>query len=281
MIPFSKYFKSVLIEIKDFNFFVAGGSVSALHYNLRVEQDLDIFFRTEKDFLKLKSYFDEHYFLANESVHACSYYDNKKFGEAQDKIIIQLVKTQFGTPEKVISNFDINKSMIALDIKNKDLIYDPRFWEPLHACNYNHDTLKRLAKYSDRVKETPDWYMLISKFLEDFEVNNYYTDDKHKSKLILESFLKNYLVTSYSNDVTLEISKALQKFIINTEWVKFLECVFIPYDTSTDIYIIQVLYYKYFTSITSDNMFKNNEINKRLQMYGAQIKKKNPEYLFF
>jgi hypothetical protein len=289
MIGFNEYYKSVLNEIKDFNFFVAGGSVSALHYNLRVEQDLDLFFRTEEDFNNLKSYFDKHYTIKADTRNACTYQEIEETDDlsgfpsavkANSEYKIQLIKRNFGTPEEIISNFDINKTMIALDIKHKKLVYDPRFWEPLHIITYNIDTLKRIAKYSERICESVDWYSLITKFLENFDIESYYTNTTSKSINVLSMFLKNYMVTSYSNKIVNDISEALEKFDKTPEMMKFLECVFIPYNTNTDIYILQILYYKYFSTLNIDNQSWKKDIQKLLHKYSKEIKIKNPELLF-
>jgi hypothetical protein len=289
MISFNEYYKSVLNKISRFNFFVAGGSVSALHYNLNIEQDLDLFFRTAEDFDNLKSYFDKHYELKAETHNACTYQEIEETNDLNgfptaaraSDYTIQLIKLNFGTPEEIISGFDINKSMVALDIKNKKLVYDPRFYEPLHAVKYNNDTLKRMAKYSDRVNESVDWHFLITKYLEDFELENYYTNHKLKSRGVLTTFLKNYLATSYSSKVQNDISEALERFTIDNEWIDYLSSVFIPYNIKTNIYIIQVLYYKYFRALERGvNQSWNDTIDELLHKYGTQIKAKNPEYLF-
>ena len=98
--------------------FIAGGVFKNL-FNNETIKDIDIFFQKEKDFkeavelFKSKEGFKKYY--SNAKVIA---FRNKKKG-----IVIELIKSLFGTPEEVLSKFDFSITRFAYAKDDDDGTY--------------------------------------------------------------------------------------------------------------------------------------------------------------
>jgi len=285
----SDKFVSVLNDISDYDFFIAGGAVACAYFEIEDEkQDMDIFFRNENDFNKLNDFFSSNnkYTLKLSTNNANTYVYEKTKGIFDIKIveetIVQLIKRDFGTPEYIISKFDINKCMIALDIQNKKLIYDERFYKPLYTIAYHVQTLNRIAKYSYRTGESYDWVNIIEKFYSNISIDNFYNNSKVKSKKYLESFLKNYL-TDINDFCKNDITNALSKYITDYEMINFLNCIFIPIDLKIDRDLFMILYYNKFSKVSNTvwvSKDKAKNFDEKKKICHNFLVNKFPEYLF-
>jgi len=309
MKPLKNEFKEILNDISNFNFYIAGGAIACSYFEIYDEkQDLDIFFRYKSDFDRLNMYFSEiskykevaittnaiTYQTHSESEDELFSFDSSNTIDNVDhsKCTIQLICKSFGEPEDVIADFDINKSMIALDIKNKKLIFDERFNNPLEVYHYHAQTLNRVAKYSYRSNENYDWTYLIEKYYNNFEIDTFYDNNKINSIDVLSSFMKKCLTNfDISDNVRNDITNSLSKFSKNTEMVEFLSCIFLPYDLDTENITLQILYYKYFSKNIPKTLIDNKgnaimpyhykKVVELIKKYFTVIREKSPETLFF
>lgn len=116
------------------NGFIAGGAFKNLFNNEKV-RDVDVFFKSNEDFLAADKYFlknqeySKHY--NNDNCHA---YKNKKNG-----VVVELVKTRFLEPDKLLDIFDftiVKAAYIREENEsggvNYKLLYSHRFFEDLH-----------------------------------------------------------------------------------------------------------------------------------------------------
>ncbi len=168
MIEFRDTFKNTINKMlkADLNFYIAGGLIGSMNMNKQHDQDMDIYFRTSEDFEKALNFLKNNtgfkHVISTLNAETFNILDDSKssksshFITAEEKSeVVQLVRKEFGEPEEVIANFDINKSMIAFDFNR--IIKDPRFEEPLHILKYHSNTLKRICKYSLRYNVTPNF----------------------------------------------------------------------------------------------------------------------------
>lgn len=114
--------------------FIAGGCFKNLFNNEKIK-DIDVFFENETDFHEAVKHFE-----SSEDHH--KYYENKKviaFKEKQSGITIELIRSTFGTPEKILSRFDFTITKFAYykeyegESVNYIAIYHDRFFEHLHT----------------------------------------------------------------------------------------------------------------------------------------------------
>ena len=147
------------IELKEFkkNFFIAGGACTAV-FNRRRMNDVDIFFRNEEDYNKVKEFItdNDNYELKFNTDNARSYDHIDSKGKITK---VQLIKAKFsGTPKEVISNFDFTICMCAFVPDTEEFVMDETFL--LHLAEktlcFNPDSeyplssLYRMHKFRDR-----------------------------------------------------------------------------------------------------------------------------------
>ena len=156
MWPFRKYIEEIKVKAKlekiisticpnNFNFFIAGGVLTALFSNQKVN-DIDIFFSSLKDYNALYDYFFHKSSQKTETDNAVTFY-----GPHLEKF--QLIK-KFMTPEETIKQFDFTVCSAAyiphnnVIIKNK--LFLPHIKNRVLAINEGKDlwlSYKRVEKY--------------------------------------------------------------------------------------------------------------------------------------
>lgn len=88
--------------------FIAGGCFKNIFQNVRIK-DIDIFFHSEADFAEANIHFkgNEDYVFSYENKNTVAY-KNKK-----TNIRIELIRSQFGTVEEILSKFDFSITKFA------------------------------------------------------------------------------------------------------------------------------------------------------------------------
>lgn len=128
--------------------FVAGGCFKNIFNNEKIK-DIDMFFRTNDDFEQAKKYFRD--LIEKEPDKWSKSYKNKKVWAVyskQDHIRIELVRSFFGTPEQIISDFDFSITKFAYysEIKKADEDgYLAQFEVMYHEDYFEHLQTKRLV----------------------------------------------------------------------------------------------------------------------------------------
>ena len=125
--------------------FIAGGCFKQIFTGEKVK-DIDIFFTSEKEHAKAVKYFEKQ----EDDFH--KYYDNPKvvaFKDSHTGLTVELIKSVFGTPKKIIGEFDftITKFTYYKHVNEDDemsyrCLYHPKFFE--------HLTMKRTV-LDDRI----------------------------------------------------------------------------------------------------------------------------------
>ena len=161
-----------LKELNLKNYFVAGGSINDIYRGEKIQGDIDIFFYTEKDYRNaVQNNPGDDYRLTK---NAYTFIHND--------LVIQFIKKNFGTPQEIMKEFDLNKSRIAL-VKD-EFIFGEYYHDDLHIINKNIrvDTFKRYLKYSKRFfvsnnNISATFYNYIINLMENIrKIENYYED---------------------------------------------------------------------------------------------------------
>lgn len=119
------------------NGYIAGGCFKNV-INGEDVKDIDIFFTNEKEQIKAKMYYSDN----KDYVKA---YNNDKvdaFKNIKTNVIVELVKTKFGTPQELLKTFDFTITKMAIftekiptddgnEIINNKIIYHKKFFEDL------------------------------------------------------------------------------------------------------------------------------------------------------
>lgn len=134
--------------------FVCGGCFKNI-FNGEKVKDLDIFFRSEKEWFDAVQYFDERSVgygyeedaLTEEDAEYRFYYENPKvkaYKHLRTGVVIELCRSIFGDPKTILSNFDFTITKFAYykeEIEDEDgedthiesrIICDDNFFEHLH-----------------------------------------------------------------------------------------------------------------------------------------------------
>lgn len=132
--------------------YIAGGCFKNI-FNGEKVNDIDMFFRQESDFLQSKSYFEE--LIKKEPNSWRKSYENKKVWSVyseKDQIRIELIKSVFGNPEEVISDFDFTITKFAYYSECKKIEEDnylAQFEVVYHDDYFEHLQTKRLVIDAD------------------------------------------------------------------------------------------------------------------------------------
>lgn len=128
--------------------FVAGGCFKNIFLKEKVK-DIDIFFRTKSDFEKARRYFIE---LCKKSPDKWKLsYENEKVWaiySVENKVRLELIRSTFGSPEKIISDFDFTVTKFAYyrEMDNSDEEdYLAQFEILFHEDYFEHLQMKRLV----------------------------------------------------------------------------------------------------------------------------------------
>lgn len=114
--------------------FIAGGCFKNIFSGQKVK-DLDVFFEKQKDFDEADKTFsgDENYYFCYENKNA------KAFKNKNTGIVVELIQKTFGTPEKILNDFDFTITKFAyFKAKDEDgnihykAMYTDTFFEHLH-----------------------------------------------------------------------------------------------------------------------------------------------------
>lgn len=118
--------------------FIAGGCFKNLFNHERMK-DVDVFFRSSDDFWNAvdKLDRDEEFTSTYTSENVCAYRHNKS------GVSVELVRSIFGTPEEIISQFDFTVAKFAYykelvkddagdEVWQYKSVYHPQFFEHLH-----------------------------------------------------------------------------------------------------------------------------------------------------
>lgn len=135
--------------------FIAGGFVRET-ISGGTPSDMDIFFRNEDCFNAAEKIMraDSEYFLSCESDSALTF-DRREGPENR----VQLIRYEFGGPEKILKNFDFKMCMVGIDYITGLLYYFEDAFEHiekkimafnLQSCYFNISSLKRLVKFASR-----------------------------------------------------------------------------------------------------------------------------------
>jgi len=123
------------------NGFIAGGCFKNIFNNEKIK-DIDIFFKNNEDRIRAEDYFNgnENYYdyYKNDKVKA---YKHKKYNTT-----IELVKTVYGTPKEILSNFDFTITKFAYfreEIKDDNDEEHVEFKILVHDNFFEHLLLKR------------------------------------------------------------------------------------------------------------------------------------------
>lgn len=122
--------------------FTAGGCFKNIFQNVKIK-DIDIFFETETDFTNANIHFkgDGDYVLSYENKNTVAYKNTKT------NMRVELVRSQFGTAQDIISKFDF--SIVKFSYFRKRVVTEEgmstSFMCLHHADYFEHLTLKKLV----------------------------------------------------------------------------------------------------------------------------------------
>lgn len=138
--------------------FIAGGCFKNL-FNKEKVKDIDIFFRSKEDFINAVMYYEKNEDFIED-------YKNSKvesFKHKNSGIRIELIKSVFGTPKKIINDFDFTITKFAYYKKykpEKDIEYKIIH----HKDFFEHLFMKRLV-FSDKLKFTISTYERMIRYI--------------------------------------------------------------------------------------------------------------------
>lgn len=166
--------------------FVAGGCFKNI-FNKQAVKDIDMFFESKEDFNDAVKYFKD---LIKENPEEWrKSYENKNVWaiySEKDKLIIELVRSVFGSPEKIISDFDFSVTKFAY-YRNEDNIdvedYMAQFEVMYHEDYFEHLQMKRLV-LDDEIP------FPISTFNRSYKYNSYGYNLCKESKIKLITSLR-------------------------------------------------------------------------------------------
>lgn len=169
--------------------FIAGGCFKNIFQKVTIK-DVDIFFNQEADFVEAKIYYEknEDYVFSYENKNTVAF-KNKK-----TNIRLELVRSQFGSPEEILSKFDFSIAKFAYikkSVKNEDGSDGVEYACYFHDHFFEHLTLKKLVL-------EPTIYFPVSTFERSYRYNKYGFGLCKESKANLLEALK----TADTNDLS-------------------------------------------------------------------------------
>lgn len=140
----SVFFKLRFLDIymTGHNGYIAGGCFKNIFQNVKIK-DIDIFFETEVDFVNANIYFKDNseYTLSYENKNTVAYKNTKT------NMRVELVRSQFGTAQEIISKFDF--SIVKFAYFRKKTVTEEgistNFMCLHHDDYFEHLTLKKLV----------------------------------------------------------------------------------------------------------------------------------------
>lgn len=294
-LKFKPEFQKIINDLKKNNlkFFIGGGAVLSAILNQEDEQDLDIFFRTADDYYTTKNFLSLNHDVEYETNNAITFIErqniqDKTFDVLSEPTKIQIIRRSFGTPEEIISNFDLNKSMVAYE--NDELIIDSRFKEPLHITKKHTNSLKRLFKYNERLYNFQknnskyknihyiDWCSTVEDFNNGEMIPDFYDNSVKSSKDVLKNFLKSLFTNlTYSECVQDDKIKKMLNDMVLSNALELIKGSFIPADYLPTYYFEKVHFLRVFSK---KNRVIDMHCDNVLKKYILDVKHKNPELLF-
>ncbi|HFL0016829.1 TPA: hypothetical protein ACGXXK_000267 [Listeria monocytogenes] len=137
--------------------FIAGGCFKNI-FNHEKVKDIDMFFRNETDFLTALHYYTK--LSGKETPKIKHVYSTAKmvaFLHVPTNTRLELVRSTYGEPETIISNFDFTLTKVALTIDDEkmNLVIHPNFFEHLHLkrlvvdnkLDFPISSFERMIKY--------------------------------------------------------------------------------------------------------------------------------------
>lgn len=146
--PLENFYKIKWMEeyLIGHNGFIAGGCFKNAFNNENIK-DLDIFFRSETDYIWATRYYDALCGEKNNGIFRF-YYENDKvkaYKHSDKNIVVELIRGNYGTPEEVLNKFDFTITKFAFyredvpslteeneTVSEYRIIHDDKFFEHLH-----------------------------------------------------------------------------------------------------------------------------------------------------
>ena len=184
--------------------FIAG---SYAHPKVKRPSDIDVFFYTKEGCIagtdSAKSYVSD----SDRSFATHSSEDADSFYITGADSVVQLIKRHTGTPQEVMSRFDLNVCKRAI-LSNGKKTTAPGALDNLKIDSLNHGTFKRYFKYVNYLglKDSIDLRVnsLVDRYIEDSTIIEGYYDGKKLSaptnQVLLEAIIKHKSNTTYVYD---------------------------------------------------------------------------------
>ena len=126
--------------------FIAGSSATCYPYN-----DIDIYFESEKAFHQVCEVFismTDKYYTTN-LINLIDVQSKRLFGTEKTQVPFQLICKYFGTPEEILSKFDINICRNAI-LPDKTYYQHPSSLDLMYIDNITASSAIRINKYINR-----------------------------------------------------------------------------------------------------------------------------------
>lgn len=174
-------------------YFIAGGACVDILNGVKIDDlnDIDIFFKNEDDLNEFKSCMTLRDISTTDNAYTYEYYPK---AESTSNLKIQLIRCNFGTPEEVLSTFDLNKSCVSID-SNYNVYTNNQGDLQIIFENFSIASSTRLLKY----QEMKGLYLPPSSVCDcidhltnnlDTEYEDYYNKNRFTfGKSILNSFM--------------------------------------------------------------------------------------------
>jgi hypothetical protein len=147
------FFKDLILsELKEkmnVSAIVAGGAVRDYFRSSSKSRDIDLFFRSEKDFLTARDFF------VNTCKCRISFQNENSIKVVYGSMYIDLIGKMFMEPEDLIKEFDFTISMFAVDENNvyhgqTSFIDLAKQQLMINALPYPESSMRRLLRYYDK-----------------------------------------------------------------------------------------------------------------------------------
>jgi hypothetical protein len=187
---------------KDFHFYILGGAPFSIYEKNDNINDIDLFFPNINEMMRFYYLIKKYYYQnIKETQYAYTFYF--------DQTKIQIIKVRFGTIDKIMNTFDLNKSRIGYEIKDNSMrfVTGKDFEKELFIDfdNFKTDTIIRYFKYLDKLdlsnEKRAEYAIHISKVILNYLAKNkdkvwkiYYGDAKTVKDIydITKDLFQNY-----------------------------------------------------------------------------------------